>query len=86
MRKCLGKLIHEFHISYSHTEWNLLPLLRKNIDKICEQSSVKLNSKINIIKKVILPRTSYACTLLTVGEGGCFFIFRLFKSILFFVN
>ena len=33
-------LVHEFHISYGHTEWYLLSSLRENVhNKICQQST-----------------------------------------------
>ena len=31
IRKCLGKLLHEFHIYYSHAEWNFLRPARTEI-------------------------------------------------------
>ena len=34
-------LVHEFHISYSHTEWYLLSSLRENGNEIWKQSAVK---------------------------------------------
>ena len=36
-------LVHEFHISYSHTEWRLLSSHCENCEKIWKWSSVKLN-------------------------------------------
>ena len=35
--------VDELHISYSHTEWNLLSTLSVNGDGICQQTSVNLN-------------------------------------------
>ena len=36
-------LVHEFHISYCHNEWNVFSSLSKNGKKIWKQSAVKLN-------------------------------------------
>ena len=33
-------LVHEFRISYSHPEWNLLSSLSENGDKICKHRAV----------------------------------------------
>ena len=42
MQVFLNILLHEFHISHSHTEWNLFSLLHKNdFEFLC--SAVKLN-------------------------------------------
>ena len=38
--------VHEFSISNSHTEWNLLSSRWKNVDEIWEQCADKLNSKL----------------------------------------
>ena len=39
-------LLHEFLISYSHTEWNLQSSLsEKHVDEICKQIPLKQNSK-----------------------------------------
>ena len=39
--------MHEFHIFYAYSEWNLLSSVCVNGDKICEGNAVKPNKLIS---------------------------------------
>ena len=69
-----GKTLeHEFHISYIHAERYLLYSLCKSNE--------------NLIRSALKLILQNLCNLsVSTGEGGWFFIVRLFKSILSFVN